>query len=312
MNLDWDSLEQMDFEQAYTFCDSMQKKSPNNFDDQLLKVQLLNQQYCPNVDHFKKSRTWTSSNFSESREGMRADLRDMDAFDQFFSHTESDALEKFLDSLASHKDCSANDVTSNLDTAEMSTTTHMYNFQPMKFIPTPPQKSISPTGSPVSLKRTLSEKDSEYNHNSEELHDLGQLPTPGESRLSSTSSPSDALTLNADQQDNTYDTQPAKRRRIPSKPLLTADQKRFNHSHSEQKRRQLCKQAYERCLRLVINIEEFTKNPPIPKGKRSKRKQFNKDGLPNLSKHASLMKITKEIMKLQDKNEGLRRLLEAN
>lgn len=111
-----------------------------------------------------------------------------------------------------------------------------------------------------------------------------------------------------------------KRKRSTSKPLLTLEQKRLNHSHSEQKRRKLCKLAYERCLRLVINVDEYRKhaencnNTPnqLINGKKSRRAMVNKDGLPNLSKHTALMKISNEIMTLQDLNRGLRELLKES
>lgn len=46
--------------------------------------------------------------------------------------------------------------------------------------------------------------------------------------------------------------------------------------------------------------------------KKSKRKQINKDGLPNLSKHTALCKISEEIEKINGKNTQLRAILEAN
>lgn len=101
-----------------------------------------------------------------------------------------------------------------------------------------------------------------------------------------------------------------RRKRPTTKPLLSLEQKRLNHSHSEQKRRQLCKMAYERCLRLITNFESYAKQPPI--NRKSKRKQFTKDGLPNLSKHCALMKISNEIIRIKTKNDQLKQLLKIN
>ncbi|KAG7193326.1 uncharacterized protein KQ657_000742 [Scheffersomyces spartinae] len=127
-------------------------------------------------------------------------------------------------------------------------------------------------------------------------------------------------TNDGDDDENDLNSNRKKRKRSSSKPLLTLEQKRLHHSHSEQKRRKLCKLAYERCLRLVIDVEEYRKhaencnNTPIQlvNGKKSRRAMINKDGLPNLSKHTALMKISNEIMTLQDLNKGLRDLLKES
>lgn len=111
----------------------------------------------------------------------------------------------------------------------------------------------------------------------------------------------------------------SKRRRSSSKKLLTLKQKRLNHSNSEQKRRQLCKLAYERCLRLITNVEDYKSEIVLASTlssslsnskKKSKRKQINKDGLPNLSKHTALLKISGEILKIKNRNDKLKKLLE--
>ncbi len=99
-----------------------------------------------------------------------------------------------------------------------------------------------------------------------------------------------------------------KRKRSSTKQLLTLEQKRLNHSHSEQKRRQLCKLAYERCLRLIVNLEEYISIHGDGK-KTVKRKQKLRDGLPNISKHTALVKISDEIMVIQEKNRALEALL---
>ena len=104
--------------------------------------------------------------------------------------------------------------------------------------------------------------------------------------------------------------QTKKRKRSSMKQLLTLEQKRLNHSYSEQKRRQLCKVAYERCLRLIINLDEYINLHKDGK-KTIKRKQKLKDGLPNISKHTALVKISNEIITIQEKNNELQRLLMA-
>ena len=152
-----------------------------------------------------------------------------------------------------------------------------------------------------------------------------QLPTPMDSRQLSSSlfqktSPkrpydySDDLLLHA-----SLSTPPsssplgslrmAKKQKKTQRPLLSLEQKRLNHSHSEQKRRQLCKTAYDRCLRLVTNIHDYHMNDEAQTKKKLKRRQMTKDGLPNLSKHTALMKISGEICKLKQKNDKIKQLL---
>jgi hypothetical protein len=102
-----------------------------------------------------------------------------------------------------------------------------------------------------------------------------------------------------------------KRRRSSNKPLLSIEQKRLNHSHSEQKRRQLCKLAYQRCLELIIDLEAFNKLPELNESERkSKRARVNKDGLPNLSKHNALIRISNEMILIKTMNENLRKFIE--
>ena len=101
-----------------------------------------------------------------------------------------------------------------------------------------------------------------------------------------------------------------KRRRSSSKPLLSLQQKRLNHSHSEQKRRQLCKQAYQRCLEQIIDLDAFAKLPELNEADRkTKRARVNKEGLPNLSKHSALMRISNEMILIKLLNDGLKQLL---
>lgn len=122
-----------------------------------------------------------------------------------------------------------------------------------------------------------------------------------------------------DSDDNTNSTtssspkrQLKKRRRSTNKPLLSIEQKRLNHSHSEQKRRQLCKQAYQRCLEQIIDLDAFAKLPELNEAERkTKRARVNKEGLPNLSKHGALMRISNEMTLIKQLNDGLKKLLEG-
>lgn len=238
------------------------------------------------------------------------DSQDEEDFDKFFSNTESNALEKFLDNLAN-----PNHSTNPLDLYH-----HDFNFKPKK---------------DVSLKSDISNvfahppKESMYGKQSDSAINT-QLPTP-ESRQSSIDEdnlhPEDLEAHGKRSFDQNHSYQPTdllhssslssmeddsgsplkKRKRSTTKPLLSLKQKRLNHSHSEQKRRQLCKLAYERCLRLITDFETYSKQPPI--NKKSKRKLFTKEGLPNLSKHCALVKISGEITKIKSKNDQLRQLL---
>lgn len=238
-----------------------------------------------------------------------------DEMDQFFSNTESDALEKFLDRLAS---------LSSLDPLQMYQNQHQQQQQPkmplmfelhtmgsaehkpvQRDIPDLIKKEITDAFKhpPVQSLKSFGTAPSQINT---------QLPTPLDSRQSLTS-----------QHKRSYeDLLPPlspllKKKRKLTKPLLSLEQKRLNHSHSEQKRRLLCKEAYERCLRLITNVEDY-KNDLVSASavtsskKKSKRKQINKEGLPNLSKHTALCKISEEIEKIHSKNLRLRSLLETS
>lgn len=241
-------------------------------------------------------------------------------FDKFFSNTESNALEKFLDNLAN-----PSHTTNPLDLYH-----HDFNFKPKKDLTQ--KNDISNVFAHPSMDPLYHNKDSAINT---------QLPTP-ESRQSSIDEDNlhpDELDMNnskkrsisqqrikeefqsadllqsssmSSMDDDLMMGSPSqkKRRRSTTKPLLSLEQKRLNHSHSEQKRRQLCKLAYERCLRLITNFETYSKRPPI--NKKSKRKLYTKEGLPNLSKHCALVKISGEISKIKNKNEQLTKLLHQN
>lgn len=233
-----------------------------------------------------------------------------DSMDQFFSNTELNALEKFLDRLALLNSLDPLAMyNTNVEQPKMTslmfdlhTMSAMENRAVKRDIPDvvkkeitdvfkhPPQQSLRSFASPSQINT--------------------QLPTPVDSRQSSTTK-------------RTYeDLLPPlspllKKKRKLNKPLLSLEQKRLNHSHSEQKRRLLCKEAYERCLRLITNVEDY-KNDLVSalavtsSKKKSKRKQINKDGLPNLSKHTALCKISEEIEKISSKNMQLRALLDGN
>lgn len=148
-----------------------------------------------------------------------------------------------------------------------------------------------------------------------------QLPTPMDSRQVSNASFGEKRSASVFDEDNEGLQSPpwsptlGKRRRSLTKPLLLLEQKRLNHLHSEQKRRLLCKQAYERCLRLITNVDDYkydlvSASAATSSKKKSKRKQINKDGLPNLSKHTALLKVSGEIIKIRNKNDQLRKLIE--
>lgn len=166
---------------------------------------------------------------------------------------------------------------------------------------------------PVQSLKSFGTKEHQL-HTQEEIRQQ-QLPTPLDSRQSSSSEKRRLSEESSSSGSGNGDwLLPKKRRRSSTRPLLTLEQKRLNHSHSEQKRRLLCKQAYERCLRLITNVEDY-KNDLVSAlavtllKKKSKRKQINKDGLPNLLKHTALLKVSAEILKIRGKNEKLRELL---
>ena len=76
-------------------------------------------------------------------------------------------------------------------------------------------------------------------------------------------------------------------------------------------RRQLCKFAYQRCLELIIDLDAFNKLPELNESERkSKRARVNKDGLPNLSKHNALIRISNEMILIKSMNDSLKKLIE--
>lgn len=252
----------MNFEQAYNMYNDLQHENALNGVEKLQKLQsgsLFSNNQSPQM-----GSSFMDEGQDPTEEGDESESDE--EFQKFFSNTESNALEKFLDNLAN---------SNNVNPLEL----YNYNFN---------FKSKTNVDDDIQFKKTHDFTNA-FSHPPAEIT---QLPTP-ESRQSSV--------------DEEFDYAIKRRKRSTSKPLLSVEQKRLNHSHSEQKRRQLCKLAYERCLRLVTNFETYRKNPPV--SKKSKRKQFNKDGLPNLSKYCALNKIANEMIKIKAKNDQLERLL---
>lgn len=265
----------MNFEQAYSMYNHLQQEQAINAVDNLERIQQSIKLESKSQSPFEsitpmvdRSRGLSLPNLNDAvdDDDEEEEEEEEEEFDKFFSNTESNALEKFLDNLA-------NPTTSN----PLDIYNHEFTFEPKKeykadlkaFAHPPPTKFESPQPT-----------------------NTFQLPTP-ESSLSSI--------------DEEFEEPTKKKQRLNIKPLLSLEQKRLNHSHSEQKRRQLCKAAYERCLRLITNFESYKRLPPI--NKKSKRKQFTKDGLPNLSKHCALMKISYEMTKIKRMNDELEKLL---
>lgn len=326
----------MDFEQVYSMYNSIQQKDALSAVDELKKLQMLNQQYVTALpsnfeqmnlsNDFHRSHLMDTTTNQQEKEtlsldsveprslGSLGESNDVE-FDQFFSHTESNALEKFLDNLANPANLDPLQFYNNYNTKSMTgneDVSQLFNLHTMKPTVTEYKKS---------LKDELTEAFCEPLMNSLiPSPTLDQLPTPCESRnslLIKNNLHSQALTDN--NIDNSFSAEasyspselsPKRRRRVSHKPLLTLEQKRLNHSTLEQKRRQLCKLAYDRCLKLVINMEEYCREEN--KNKKSKRAKLNKEGLPNLSKHTALMKISGEIVRIKNKNEQLKRLLAEN
>ncbi|KAM9905459.1 hypothetical protein OXX79_002166 [Metschnikowia pulcherrima] len=219
--------------------------------------------------------------------------------DQFFSTTEASALDRFLDNLAFSSEVNPLEFYNQ----NQPKIPHMFELQTMG------QSDDLFTAN--SVKKDL--VDALDHHSTHDLKTFGvepfvntQLRTPDNSLNHSASK--------RDREDSVSSESSAKKKRKAAKPLLSLTQKRLNHSNSEQKRRLLCKEAYDRCLRLVTNVDDYkhdlvSASANSSARKKSKRKQLNKDGLPNLSKHSALLKISNEIIKIQQKNEGLRKLL---
>lgn len=366
-NLDMVTMN-MDFEQAYSMYSKLQKKNVLLQVDQLRKAQEQNaskartQLYVnsqsvhaapdahhslsmpsllglttismPQVVHdtsvsIAPPELKTSINFG----GPAPEEEATEDLDKFFTHTESDAIERFLDNLAGG--ALVNTTQDPKSQYNMNNWYELSNNQEFMLpelsvddvkkeitdaFQHPPVSSLRSFGS-VPMVDPLSS--SMHIHN--DVHGLHSYrPVEYDARLSlplnlndqsSSASPTDlnSIKRSFDSESSSSPDQALKRSRLNSKSLLTTEQKRLNHSLLEQKRRLLCREAYERCLRLVTNVEEYKKEmaqagQPSSKKKPS-RKQLLKNGLPNLSKHTSLVKISNEITKIQGQNDRLRALL---
>lgn len=268
-------------------------------------------------------------------------------FDQFFSNTESDALEKFLDNLTNPSG-STNPM--NLYNNEKSSKPlqfdTMFDLHTMKTFKSNDHESLKKElnaafSYPIDYisndhlshhqqtqnrqhhqeqqqQQQQQQTQENFSPSSSSSSPNFQLPTPNDSRQLSSSNimynyKNDQLNSPPeDKKRPIYENDefsPKRRRRSSNKHLLTLEQKRLNHSHSEQKRRQLCKLAYERCLKLIIDIESFNKLPNNLLNKKSKRAKLNKEGLPNLSKHSALIRISAEISLIYCKNQELKKLI---
>ncbi|KAI5950853.1 hypothetical protein KGF54_003927 [Candida jiufengensis] len=197
-------------------------------------------------------------------------------------------------------------------------------FAPTEIIkPSPqPQPSATTTKSPKQNKKSTSPKTT-TKVKLETTDNQSQLITPpisgDESKRRPIDDEMDEDEMSSSEEDNSLtlvnsnssldQPQLKKRRRSSNKPLLTLAQKRLNHSASEQKRRMACKSAYNRCLNLIINLKAFNELPEQEIERKSKRALKTKEGLPNLSKHSALVRISNEMILIKDLNEKLRNLL---
>ncbi|EGV60142.1 hypothetical protein CANTEDRAFT_116163 [Yamadazyma tenuis ATCC 10573] len=278
----------MNFEQAYSMYNHLQQENALNAIEDLQKIQDMN------LMKYKYDRPQSPQPLKKQKLNHPPQPPSQSQnFDRFFSNTESNALEKFLDNLANPTNHNPLDLYA-----------HQFQFKPKQ---KPAKQDVAnafahPPSNSVFASQVEVQHDSSLNT---------QLPTP-ESRQSSIDEDYEMSKRSMSVEDfpDYADYEAHGVKRSNPKPLLSLEQRRLNHSHSEQKRRQLCKLAYERCLRLITNFESYSKKPPV--NKKSKRKQFTKDGLPNLSKHCALMKISHEMTKIKGQNDGLKRLLEMN
>ncbi|CAI5755495.1 unnamed protein product [Candida verbasci] len=325
----------MDFEQAYSMYNNLQQnKLMGSFED-LQKVQMLNQQYTTNIPPSQAQNTdYDYGRQQIINKNYQMHTQDsFDEFDQFFTNNESNALEKFLDNLANPNSLSTNPLQfykQNLSQQHSPILNNELDFNfDLHTMKLPKRNESTTSDSCINLKKELTEAFTNPSHHSN-FHN--QLPTPVDSRTNSSNqlitppTSGDELSINKNKRHNSSDEDeseeegkeskdeaPKKRRRSSNKPLLSLEQKRLNHSHSEQKRRQLCKLAYQRCLELIINIDAFNKLPELNEAERkSKRARVNKDGLPNLSKHNALIRISNEMLTIKSKNDALKKLLESS
>ncbi|KAL6454837.1 hypothetical protein SBY92_004308 [Candida maltosa Xu316] len=335
----------MDFEQAYNIYNNLQEKNVLGSFEQLQKVQMLNQQYTTNQqppqqqqfpDQFAYERAQILNNKLGATGLMNNAMNknyenDDDDFDQFFTNTESSALEKFLDNLANpvatgnplqfynHNKANSpsDDIDFNFEMHTMKVPQHLK--QRSQSLSTKLKQEDQEQTNHLILKKELTEA---FTHptnkfNNKKSKQLITPPTSGDEmrKRSSDDDLSDDEKRDDEDEDEEgegEDGKPLKkRRRSSNKPLLSLEQKRLNHSHSEQKRRQLCKLAYKRCLELIIDLEAFNKLPELDeKERKSKRARINKEGLPNLSKHNALIRISNEMILIKDMNEKLKQLID--
>lgn len=293
------------------------------FNPHMMAVQLPDKRYADSLTGYPGSNVQPKMfvqktphaprppHMGEQEEFDDDDEESHDELDQFFSTTESSALDKFLDNLASSS------LSNPLDLYSLGQPASSPMFD-LRTMGEAEQRLFEGYSAPNKEAQLVSAMQNAQFHNQMQPQPLGvlsepssQLPTPSNSRQVSTAEQG-KMPL---KRESTEPSEQPKRRKI-GKALLSLAQKRLNHSHSEQKRRLLCKQAYERCLRLVTNVDDYrnelvSASALTSSNKNSKRKQINKDGLPNLSKHAALLKIGYEIIKIRDKNEKLQELIAA-
>ena len=327
----------MDFEQAYLMYNKLQQKNFMAQVDQLRKAQELSasmartQQYVNSqraqavhapATHISSSVLGTSiatpqvmhaADPPKSQElkdsvyfgGANNDDND-DSMDQFFTNNESKAIERFLDNLSGGR-------LSNADTG----VTSVDSWCRSRAFQHPAVLSLRSFGTPLNQTQ-MGVTQTAMRAMNELQTDMAASPGPQPvvkreiSRLSPHSDTYPRKRRFSSESSESPD-QASKHNNGASKELLSDEQKRLNHSLLEQKRRLLCREAYERCLRLVTNVEDYKREMAQAglgsQKRKPSRKQFIKNGLPNLSKHTSLKKISTEISKLQEQNNQLRVLL---
>lgn len=362
-NLDMVTMN-MNFEQAYSMYSKLQKKNAMQSVDQLRRAQELNasktrtQQYVdsqsvhsissnPLINHNIPNNLLNTGTISmpqivqepihETAANVKEleDLADLgptntDDADQFFSNTESDAIERFLDNLANGTISKNEKNASRLDSVEPfydSRLNQQLYFSDLSAddvkkeitdaFQHPPVSSLRGFGASATF--TMNQPVSAVNQSFDLQHPLISTGSSTLNRLSNNNvsrsvSPTDTCGSKRSRSSDDYDNSDhvSKCSKLNGKSLLSTEQKRLNHSLLEQKRRLLCREAYERCLRLVTNVEEYKREMALalPSSKKKpSRKQLIKNGLPNLSKHTSLLKISNEITRIQGQNERLRALL---
>lgn len=348
-NLDMVTMD-MDFEQAYSMYAQMQHKSAVLEAAELQRAQANMEQF----GHFQHgpvqaplhavgvpvmSPPWSDGLYLGAQPSPQlAPTFSGDFFgdkhedlDQFFSNTELSALEKFLHNLASNALANPHELYPQKKQPKMPLMFDLHTMGPAVERTPQPQENRDMA---EKVKRDLTEAFQHHpvqNLKSFKPEPVGYelLPTPLNSRNPS-STEQNSVDMDHREQlfkrehddsmdDDDEDDEEAqeRKRKRSQKPLLTLEQKRLNHSHLEQKRRMLCKQAYKRCLRLITNVDDYRNDLVLASAvtlskKKLKRKQINKDGLPNLLKHTALLKISHEIIKIRSKNERLRNLIEQH